>query len=176
MATIYRRRLPHLHCIGRPIFITWRLHGTLPAGRSFPSHIASGKALVALDRQLDDACTGPTFLRTPELAAIVVEALHHRDERACKLHSYVVMPNHVHLLITPVTDVSRIMQSLKRYTGKQCNQILGPTNQPFWQQESYDRLVRNETEFHRITNYIELNPVKARLSAVPNAFPWSSAC
>ena len=53
--------------------------------------------------------------------------------------------------------------------------MLGHTGQPFWQDESYDRLVRDEAEFQRITRYIEMNPVKAGLAAKPEDFPWSSA-
>jgi hypothetical protein len=53
--------------------------------------------------------------------------------------------------------------------------MLGLTGQAFWQDESYDRLVRNDSEFERIAHYIEMNPVKAGLAAVPEEFPWSSA-
>lgn len=85
------------------------------------------------------------------------------------------MPNHVHILITPLVEVSKLMQSLKRLTAREGNRIPGLTGQPFWQDESYDRLVRNQTELARITHYIEMNPVKAGLAAVPEEFPWSSA-
>jgi REP element-mobilizing transposase RayT len=53
--------------------------------------------------------------------------------------------------------------------------MLGLAGQPFWQDESYDRAVRNEAEFQRIVRYIEWNPVKAGLVTTPEAFPWSSA-
>ena len=53
--------------------------------------------------------------------------------------------------------------------------MLGLTGQPFWQDESYDRLVRNDTEFERIADSIEMNPVKAGLVATPEEYPWSSA-
>ena len=53
--------------------------------------------------------------------------------------------------------------------------MLGLTGQPFWQDESYDRLVRNDTEFDGIVHYIERNPVTAGLAATPEEFPWSSA-
>jgi REP element-mobilizing transposase RayT len=130
-----------------------------------------------MDCILDNACTGPLFLRRPEIAKVVVDALHYRDRhlRHYQLHSYVVMPNHVHLLTTPLVEVSKLMQSLKRFTASECNRILGLTGQPFWQDESYDRLVRNQTELTRITHYIEMNPVKAGLAATPEEFPWSSA-
>jgi hypothetical protein len=67
------------------------------------------------------------------------------------------------------------MHSLKRYTARAGNRILSVTDQPFWQDESFDRLVRNEHEFRRIAQYIEMNPVKAGLARAPEDFPWSSA-
>ena len=177
MATFHTRRLPHYYSIGQPIFVTWRLHGSLPASRSFPPGTTSGQAFVAMDRLLDNARTGPLYLRQPDIANMVVEAIHYheRDVQHYQLHSYVVMPNHVHLLVTPLAEVSKVMQSLKRFTARAGNRILGLTGKAFWQDESYDRLVRNETEFQRIRNYIEMNPVKCGLAATPEEFLWSSA-
>ena len=77
--------------------------------------------------------------------------------------------------MTPLVEVSKVMQSLKRFTAREGNRILGLTGRPFWQDESYDRLVRNQTEFQRIAHYIEMNPVKAGLAATPEEFAWSSA-
>jgi REP element-mobilizing transposase RayT len=128
-----------------------------------------------VDRLLDNACTGPLFLKRPEIANVVVEAIQYRDLRQFQLHSYVVMPNHAHLLMTPLVDVSDTMQSLKRFTARECNRLLGLTGRPFWQNESYDRLVRDETEFRRIVGYIEMNPVKAGLATTREDFSWSSA-
>ena len=176
MPTFNVRRLPHYHAIDQPIFLTWRLHGSLPSNRFFPPTITSGQAFVAMDRLLDNARTGPLYLRQPEIAAMVVEAIRYRqDLGSYQLHAFVVMANHVHLLITPHVEVSRLMHSLKRFTAREGNRMLGHTGQPFWQDESYDRLVRDETEFQRIARYIEMNPVKAGLAAAPEAFPWSGA-
>jgi putative transposase len=179
----HTRRLPHYHPVGQAMFLTWRLHDSLPAGRSFPAATTSGQAFLAMDRLLDNARTGPLYLRQPEIASMVVEAIHYRErsldrERSLghyHLHCYVVMGNHVHILITPRVPVSKLMHSLKRVTGREANRILGLTGQPFWQDESYDRVVRNETEFRRIARYIEMNPVKAGLTATPEEFLWSSA-
>src|SRR6476661_3444069 len=115
MTVFHRRRLPHYHVIGQPMFLTWRLFGSLPANRRFPTAVTSGQAFLALDRILDIAESGPLFLRRPDVAKLVVEALHYRDShlKHHQLHSYVVMPNHVHLLITPLVPVSKLMQSLK---------------------------------------------------------------
>jgi REP element-mobilizing transposase RayT len=175
VTTFHRRRLPHYHSVGQPIFLTWRLHGSLPANRSFPSVTTSGRAFLTMDRILDHAVTGPLFLRRYEIASMVIDALHYRYLRHYQLHAYVVMPNHVHLLMTPLVEVSKVMQSLKRFTAREGNRILGLTGQPFWQDESYDRLVRNQTEFQRIADYIEMHPVKAGLAATPEEFAWSSA-
>jgi putative DNA methylase len=130
-----------------------------------------------MDRLLDATRTAPLHLYRPEIARMIVEALWYHAQRLehYHLHSYVVMPNHVHLLITPRAPVSKLMQSLKRFTARDGNRILGLTGQPFWQDESYDRLVRDEREFQRIAQYIEANPVNAGLVATPEEFPWSSA-
>ena len=85
------------------------------------------------------------------------------------------MANHVHLLATPLVEVPKLTQSLKRFTAREGNRILGLTGQPFWQDESYDRVVRDEPEFRRIARYIEMNPVKAGIVSTPEQFLWSSA-
>jgi REP element-mobilizing transposase RayT len=131
---------------------------------------------VALDRLLDTARTGPMYLRQAEIGEMVVEALRYREQSMhhFELHSYVVMPNHVHVLLTPLVPISKLMHSLKRYTAREGNRILGLTNRPFWQDESYDRLVRDRREFDRIKRYIEMNPVNAGLVSKPEEFRWSS--
>jgi REP element-mobilizing transposase RayT len=85
------------------------------------------------------------------------------------------MPNHVHLLVTPLRDLPEIMRSLKRHTAREANKVLGLTGHTFWQDESYDRFVRNDQEFGRIVAYIEMNPVRAGLCFAPEEFPYSSA-
>lgn len=157
------------------MFFTWRLHDSLPPGRSFPSTLTSGQAFLAMDRLLDNARTGPLYLRQTEIASMVVEAIRYRDKTQYDLHKYVVMGNHVHLLITPLATVSKLMQSLKWFTAREGNRMLGLTGRPFWQEESYDRIVRDATEFRRIGRYIEMNPVKAGMVAEPEDFLWSSA-
>ena len=176
MATFHVRRLPHYHSIDRPVFITWRLAGSLPANRTFPPANTSGKAFLTMDRLLDTASSGPLYLRRPEIASMVVEAIRYHDHGLghYRLHGYAVMANHVHLLVSPRVRVSRLMQSLKRFTAREGNRSLGRTGRPFWQDESYDRLVRDEAEYERILRYIELNTVNAGLAARPEDFPWSA--
>jgi putative DNA methylase len=178
VTTFHVRRLPHFHSVGQPTFLTWRLHGSLPPGRAFPPATTHGRAFVAMDRVLDVTRTAPLHLYRPEIAKMIVETLQYHAQHLehYHLHSYVVMPDHVHLSITPRAPVSKLMQSLKRFTAWSGNRIiLGLTGQPFWQDESYDRLVRDEGEFQRIVRYIETNPVNGGLVATPEEFPWSSA-
>jgi REP element-mobilizing transposase RayT len=158
------------------MFVTWRLHGSLPAHRPFAAGATAGEEFVALDRLLDDASAGPLFLQCPAIAALVAEAIRYREQplNHYQLHAWVIMPNHVHLLITPLIPLSKLLQSVKRFTAAEANRILGRSGQPFWQAESYDRLVRNQQEFQRITRYIEMNPVKAGLVTSLEQFPWSS--
>ena len=110
VTTFHSRHLPHYHSIGQATFLTWRLHGSLPPNRSFPSPIPSGEAFLAMDRLLDTMHGGPLFLRMPEVAKMVVDAIQYRDLRVYQLHAFVVMPNHVHLLMTPLVTVSKVMQ------------------------------------------------------------------
>jgi REP element-mobilizing transposase RayT len=173
----YERRLPHWNVIGQPLFVTFRLAGSLPANRVFPpARLTSGKAFVAMDKLLDSSASGPLFLRQSKIAQIVVRALHdgqHRFQRY-QVHAFVVMPNHVHLLVTPQVDARRWLGPLKGFTAHEANRIL-ERHSPFWQDESSDHLVRHEQELRQVQRYIEYNPVKAGLVASPEDFPWSSA-
>jgi len=85
------------------------------------------------------------------------------------------MPNHVHLLVTPQVAATRWLGPLKGFVAHEANRILGRSGQPFWQDESYDHLVRSDAEFERIREYIESNPVKAGLVAAAESWQWSSA-
>jgi REP element-mobilizing transposase RayT len=173
----HRRRLPHVDLVNRPLFLTWRLHGSLPRNRYFTETMTSGQAFAAMDRVLDQGRSGPLYLRRDDITTLLVDAICYREQHMqhFELHSYVVMANHVHVLITPRVEVSNLMQSLKRYTARKANQILGLTGRPFWQEESYDHVVRDGEEFRRIAGYIEMNPVRAGLVTTPEEFCWSSA-
>ena len=76
--SFYRRRLPHLYQADQPVFLTWRLYGSLPPNSSFPAAgVTSGRAFAVLDRLLDESRTGPFYLRQPVIADMVVEVIHH---------------------------------------------------------------------------------------------------
>ena len=162
----------------QPVFLTWRLHGSLPPHRPFAGgRLPSGQAFAALDRLLDEARGGPFHLRQAALADMVVEAILHNERvlRQYVLHAFVVMPNHVHLLATAEAPLSKLTKSLKGITAKRGNEMLALTGKPFWQEESYDHVVRTEREFQNIRRYIEENPVRAGLVFQASEYRWSSA-
>ena len=176
--TFYRRHLPHLYSQGQPLFITWRLHDSLPPNRTFPpAALTSGQAFAAMDRLLDAATTGKVYLRQPDIANMVVEAMYYNAAVLGHyvLHAFVVMPNHVHFLITPKSELPKIMKSIKGITARRANAMLSLAGSRFWQEESYDGLVRDEHEFKKIGNYIEENPVGAGLVRTSSEYRWSSA-
>ena len=175
----YRRHLPHWQRADSALFITWRLHGSLPRRTLAASLKESnpGKRFLVLDRELDRAASGPTWLKDVGLAKVVVDALHHGAEhlQLYRLSAYVVMSNHVHILIWPKALLPEITKAIKGFTARESNRILGRTGKKFWQDESFDHAVRTEDEFYRIVRYIEWNPVKAGLVESPEKWPSSSA-
>jgi hypothetical protein len=80
------------------------------------------------------------------------------------------------MLVTPEIVATRWLGPLKGFTSHQANKVLGSHGKAFWQDESYDHLVRSGTEFERIRSYIEQNPVTAGLVAAAEQLRWSSAC
>jgi putative transposase len=206
----YRRNLPHWHPPGAAIFVTWRLKDSLPASavkRLRETHLLlkreaeqrnvsiedlnlriNKKLFAMMDEVLDRAENGPTWLRQPAIAKIMQDALLNIYAHLYKLWSYVVMPNHVHVLLRPkpittsieslpdeMVSLRDITKRLKGYAAREANKVLGLTGKSFWQTESFDHWPRDEDEFYRIVAYIENNPVKAGLVAVAADWPWSSA-
>src|ERR1700693_3058822 len=110
MVTFYRRNLPHWHPPGQDIFVTWRLKGSLPSHlRAIASKDMPGERFLDLARALDRADSGPLWLREPRVAECIVSAFHNlQKQRLIDLHSYAVMANHVHVLLTPVAPMAEI--------------------------------------------------------------------
>ena len=176
----YRRRLPHWQLDETPIFITWRLWGSLPAAKRIPGNVAScspGQRFVAADRMLDLRMDGPRWLNDERIALLLTGTIWigESELRFYQLHAWSIMPNHVHLLITPRVPLPVVTRWLKGSTARKANLILGRTGKAFWQDESFDRWVRSQTEFDKVVAYIENNPVKAGLVDSPELWPWSSA-
>ena len=177
--TFYRRNLPHWIPDGRSIFLTWRLYGSLPRKvlrqfNSVPS--ATEEKFLAFDRYLDSASSGPRWLSDPEIADYAEYPIERGAELGrYVLHAYVIMPNHVHVLLEPRVPLAKITNVMKGVAARDANATLGRTGKPFWQDECFDHWVRNPAELERIRQYIEWNPVQAGLAARPEDWPWSSA-
>ena len=114
-------------------------------------------------------------MRMPAIAQMVTVAIRKGTPADYRLHAWVVMPNHIHLLLTPNIEPSIVLRKLKGTSAREANQLLDLTGQPFWQAESYDHLVRSQAEFKRIEHYIIQNPVRAGLARSEEEYPWSSA-
>jgi REP element-mobilizing transposase RayT len=178
LVSFYRRRLPHVYIEGADLFLTWHLQGSIPHNRyPGPTTMTAGQAFVWMDRFLDQGKVGPLWLKRGEVAKVVVDSLHYAEStlKQFDLHAWVVMANHVHMLVTPRVDPRKFMQSVKGYTAREANKILDRTGEPFWQSESYDHWVRTDEESEKIRRYIEENPVRAGLAMRAEDFRWSSA-
>jgi putative transposase len=175
--TYSHRHLPHWSPSGQDIFITWRLHDSLPGIlRSSREIESSGKAFVTYDRMLDQAQTGPVWLKDPRIAECVLLALNAAQQRKMFiLHAYVLMAIHVHVLLSPLFPIAQITQQVKGASAREANLILGRTGMTFWQNESVDHWIRNPEEWQRVRSYIEQNPVAAVLVCKSEDWPWSSA-
>jgi REP element-mobilizing transposase RayT len=129
-----------------------------------------------IERYLDQS-GGECWLRRPEIADCVANAIRFFDGQRYVLKAWVVMPNHVHAVLWPMPNhnLSRIVQSWKRYTSREANKLLHRTGETFWQPEAFDHWIRNDEEHARCCRYVIFNPVKARLCAAPEDWRWSSA-
>jgi len=173
----YQRNLPHWHPDGAALFITWRLFGSLcSSGRGLRKDARS--AFLGMDRELDRARMGPVWLKDERVARSVVDALRYGQQQLglYRLMAFALVANHVHLLIQPNSDLSRITPTVKGFTAREANKILGRTGQPFWQDESFDDWVRNRDELNRTIRYVDRHPVFAGLAQSIEVYPWSSAC
>src|SRR5205823_5838854 len=151
-----RRNLPHWHPPGRCIFLTWRLFGSLPkdhtgstatpgcapkkksTGRSACA-TSAGVAFRKIDAELDRGAFGPVWLRDPEIARCVELAILRGAELGhYRLDAYVVISNHVHVLLEPLVPLARITAGIKGVSARDANAILGRVGKPFWQDESFD--------------------------------------
>ena len=152
----YRRHLPHIQPPGATLFITFRLTGSIPVAiqkqlatesrqvdailarisdpkeRARRAYLEQRRFFGKWDTALDTAMSGPFWLREPKVAELMVEALHYRSGRVFDLDAFCIMPNHVHLVYTPLLKegdtyyaISEIMHSLKGRSAWKANLILG---------------------------------------------------
>jgi REP element-mobilizing transposase RayT len=177
--SFYLRKLPHWSPEGAALFLTWRLEGSLPRHPAFllTQDATEGQRFSALDRELDMARAGPTWLADSAVASCVEDALFAAQDqwKLCELLAWVVMSNHVHILLQPLQPLRNITRAIKKVSARRANLLLGRTGLRFWQEEGYDHWVRDSAELGRITRYVEWNPVRAGLAKYPEDWRFSSA-
>jgi REP element-mobilizing transposase RayT len=174
-----RLYLPHFDQPGVVQTITFRLADSLPTHvveeiERDPRVRTDAYHRQGIELGLD-AGHGSCRLGDPRIAQLVQDALLYFDGVRYRLFAWVVMPNHVHVLIEPSKGctVSNIVQSWKSFTAKKANELLGRTG-AFWWPEYFDRAIRDERHFGMAITYIHENPVKAGLVRSPPDWPYSS--
>ncbi|GDY13228.1 hypothetical protein LBMAG53_21060 [Planctomycetota bacterium] len=173
------RNLPHFDGAQKLQCITYRLADSLPV------HVAERRAderdskadpayRKRIDRYLDTG-HGSCCLSHSEIAQAIVDTWTRFDPERYRLHAWVVMPNHVHVLIAiqAAWSLAKIVQSWKSWTGKRIKQVT--TLSTGWQRDYWDRYIRDEMHYLRAIAYIHANPVQAGLCRTPEEWLWSSA-
>ena len=111
-----------------------------------------------------DHCRGECLLKLPEHAKIIADALRYFNGDRYLLDVFVIMPNHIHLIVSfPDSQcILKQCESWKRFTGSEINKAVNRSGK-FWQPDAFDHLVRNEMSLHHFRRYIAENPSKAGL-------------
>jgi len=111
-----------------------------------------------------DGCHGSCVLREPRIADQVASALDFFHGSRVWTGDFVVMPNHVHALLTPIGgfELEDLLHSIKSYTANEINRAFGRLGH-LWQRESYDHIVRDSQQLQAYQEYIAANPAKAKL-------------
>ncbi|ADB41012.1 transposase [Spirosoma linguale] len=200
---VYRRKLPHIQPLLGTFFITYRLHDSLPVevkqqlldefqaekARVVKIENHSIKIIDELNRRyfgqfdaLLDLCTYcPAYLSNTAVARLVADSLHIWDNSRIDLIAYCIMSNHVHAVFTlvyektkagKVNSLKQLMHSIKSYTAHEANKLLNLSGK-FWEEETYDRLIRNTDELRRIVRYVLNNTVKAGLCNDWKSWQWT---
>ena len=190
---IHERNMPHWQQEGATYFVTFRLADSIPKKRLqqwqqerdiwLKSHqepysdIEKNEYHQLFSEKIQDwldAGQGSCLLQHPDNAKIVADTLKHFNGRRYTLGEWVVMPNHVHLLVSPHKDhsLNDILQSWKSFSAHEINKREKCTGQ-LWQHESYDHIVRSPEQLRHFENYIHNNPAKAGIkveqaSRLPN--------
>jgi putative transposase len=178
-----RNKLPHWQQDGATYFLTFRLADAIPKAKCdqwlderdqwldrhpkpWTPEIETeyhNRFSSVIDRWLD-AGHGSCVLREVEIRGMVESALRHFDQDRYSLHSWIIMPNHVHApaSLSRGWKLEQVLHSWKSYTAQRINQRLGKSGE-LWQEDSYNRLIRNAGHFANVVSYIKRNPEKARL-------------
>lgn len=179
-----RGYLPHWEAGEVAQSITFRLADSLPTValeelerqlRLLPPDEISAERCMEFERALDRG-HGEAWLSDVRVAEIVEGAFLHLDGERYRLHAWVVMPNHVHVVATPLGKwtLASITHSWKSFTATAANRLLSREG-AFWAREYFDRAIRDDAHYANAVRYVERNPEKAGLCAQPDQWRFSSA-
>ncbi len=194
--TKHLNHLPHWQQDSAWVFITWRLADSVPTGLMEKWRGERDEWIECHPKPWDDTTEsefyrlfstqlenwmdqgmGECVLKNPECAEVVGKVIMHFDRDRYLIDSFVVMPNHVHLLVrlVPGFPLEKIVHSWKRYSARQINEVLGRSGS-LWHKRYWDTLVRSEEHFWKIRWYVSRNPVKAGLreSEYLLYLPWDA--
>ncbi|MDE5814105.1 MAG: transposase [Muribaculaceae bacterium] len=170
--------LPHMHQDGKMQYVTFRLADSLPASkqcelnklvdsfkREHPEpwnhdiQIEYWKIIGPQAERLLHNGYGSCLLRFPEVRKVLIDTISHNDGIKYVVDAYVIMPNHIHMLICPIgkQKIEDILHSIKGFSGYAINKLTCSSGQ-FWMRESFDRLVRSEAAYGHYLRYIISNP------------------
>jgi REP element-mobilizing transposase RayT len=122
-----------------------------------------------------DRGMGECWLRQARVAALVEEKLRRFDGVQCRLQAWLLMPNHVHLVVdVGDTPLSQLLKHWKGGTAREAKLVLG-RRRAFWQEDYFDTKIRDAAHLAQAIRCVELNPTKAKLVREPREWPWSSA-
>ncbi|NNE98722.1 MAG: transposase [Pyrinomonadaceae bacterium] len=177
-----RGYLPHFDGGEIVQFVTFRLGDSLPKKviEMWQTELEQDQiSEIEYHRKVDkylDGSYGACWLKDQSIAELVEDTLKFFHDEKYRLIAYVIMPNHVHILIRPSEDqgLASIMHSIKSYTSKEVNKILDRKGK-FWSKEYFDRYIRDYDHFIRTVDYIHNNPVRANLVRAAADWLFSSA-
>ena len=180
---IYSRNLPHWRQDGATYFVTFNLADALPGAkknelkamrreweyrhpppRDETTWTAYARTVFAKAEKWMDSGYGRCWFRRPKYAAELKRAILHFHDRRYEIGCFVIMANHCHLVIRPFDscELENEVGSMKSVTSQFINraEALGGD---LWQQESYDRIIRDEEHLYRVVQYVGTNPRRAGL-------------
>ena len=174
--------LPHWSQDAKLYFITFRLSDSMPAyvleriqnGNEWRQQVIAlhgyipeeHSAKFEMDKHNQmmhylDAGHGCCWLRNPAVRKILEKCISRLDNAESKVHCYVIMPNHVHIIIETTNEASatKLIGTIKSVSSHLINKYLGRKGK-LWQHESYDRIIRNGLHYWRAVRYIVRNTMK----------------
>ena len=174
-----RGYLPHFDAPGVTQMIGFRLADSLPQERRHEWEpllkIKDERTRRIRLEEYFDQGYGACELAISAVAERMEQILLFDDDRRCRLLAWVIMPNHLHVLVEiGVTPMGKLVQCWKKLSADFVNDRFERRGQ-WWQEDYHDRYIRDEKHFCTAVHYIENNPVKAGLVMDAREWKWSSA-